>query len=101
MFLGGPYPSEVWEALIQIYLVHVLFPDVCVFQSLVRWCDSSPCKNGGSCWQQGASFTCQCASGWTGIYCDVPSVSCEVAAKQQGNYHYSIDQHFTTKPITY
>uniref|UniRef100_A0A8C2AXZ5 Neurogenic locus notch homolog protein 1 n=1 Tax=Cyprinus carpio TaxID=7962 RepID=A0A8C2AXZ5_CYPCA len=54
------------------------------FQSLVRWCDSFPCKNGGSCWQQGASFTCQCASGWTGIYCDVPSVSCEVAARQQG-----------------
>lgn len=59
---------------------------LCVgFQSLVRWCDSSPCKNGGSCWQQGSSFTCQCASGWTGIYCDVPSVSCEVAAQQQGN----------------
>lgn len=56
-----------------------------VSQSLVRWCDSTPCKNGGSCWQQGSSFTCQCASGWTGIYCDVPSVSCEVAAQQQGN----------------
>eukprot|EP00061_Rhincodon_typus_P009676 g33345.t1 len=23
-------------------------------------------------------------SSWTGLYCDVPSVSCEVAAKQQG-----------------
>lgn len=50
----------------------------------MRWCDSSPCKNGGSCWQQGASYTCQCQSGWTGLYCDIPSVSCEVAAKQQG-----------------
>ena len=50
----------------------------------MRWCDSSPCKNGGSCWQQGASYTCQCQTGWTGLYCDIPSVSCEVAAKQQG-----------------
>lgn len=53
-------------------------------QNLVRWCDSFPCKNGGSCWQQGASYTCQCQTGWTGLYCDIPSVSCEVAAKQQG-----------------
>lgn len=50
----------------------------------MRWCDSSPCKNGGTCWQQGASYTCQCQTGWTGLYCDIPSVSCEVAAKQQG-----------------
>lgn len=53
-------------------------------QNLVRWCDSSPCKNGGSCWQQGPSYTCQCQTGWTGLYCDIPSVSCEVAAKRQG-----------------
>lgn len=50
----------------------------------MRWCDSSPCKNGGSCWQQGPSYTCQCQTGWTGLYCDIPSVSCEVAAKRQG-----------------
>nr|XP_014344997.1 PREDICTED: kinesin heavy chain-like [Latimeria chalumnae] len=52
-------------------------------KNLVRWCDSSPCKNGGTCWQTGISYRCECKSGWTGLYCDVPSVSCEVAAKQQ------------------
>lgn len=63
------------------YIVSLFKPN----QNLVRWCDSSPCKNGGSCWQQGASYTCQCQTGWTGLYCDIPSVSCEVAAKQQGS----------------
>lgn len=53
-------------------------------QNLVRWCDSSPCKNGGKCWQTSNLYHCECNSGWTGLYCDVPSVSCEVAAKQQG-----------------
>lgn len=55
-------------------------------QSLVRWCDSSPCKNGGKCWQTNALYRCECHSGWTGLYCDVPSVSCEVAARLQGNW---------------
>uniref|UniRef100_A0A8C3TEB6 Neurogenic locus notch homolog protein 1 n=1 Tax=Chelydra serpentina TaxID=8475 RepID=A0A8C3TEB6_CHESE len=52
--------------------------------NLVRWCDSSPCKNGGKCWQTNNLYRCECNSGWTGLYCDVPSVSCDVAAKQQG-----------------
>lgn len=60
-------------------LSHALLP-----QNLVRWCDSSPCKNGGKCWQTSNLYHCECNSGWTGLYCDVPSVSCEVAAKQQG-----------------
>ena len=56
----------------------------CTFQNLVRWCDLSPCKNGGTCWQQVTTYSCECETGWTGLYCDVPSVSCEVAAKQRG-----------------
>jgi len=57
---------------------------VAPFQNLVRWCDSSPCKNRGTCWQRGTTYSCECEIGWTGLYCDVPSVSCEVAAKQRG-----------------
>lgn len=53
-------------------------------QNLVRWCDSSPCKNGGQCWQTSTLYRCECHSGWTGLYCDVPSVSCKVAAQQRG-----------------
>lgn len=50
----------------------------------MNWCKPSPCKNGGTCRQSGTTYTCQCQTGWTGLYCDVPSVSCEVAAKQRG-----------------
>lgn len=56
----------------------------CAIQDLVNWCKPSPCKNGGTCRQSGITYTCQCQTGWTGLYCDVPSVSCEVAAKQRG-----------------
>ncbi|EPY81630.1 notch1 preproprotein-like protein [Camelus ferus] len=56
----------------------------CQEANLVRWCDSSPCKNGGKCWQTNTLYRCECHSGWTGLYCDVPNVSCEVAAWQQG-----------------
>lgn len=59
--------------------------DPCRPQNLVRWCDSSPCKNGGKCWQTNTLYRCECHSGWTGLYCDVPNVSCEVAAQRQGN----------------
>lgn len=55
-------------------------------QNLVRWCDSSPCKNGGKCWQTNVLYRCECHSGWTGLYCDVPSVSCEAAARERGNH---------------
>lgn len=53
-------------------------------QNLVRWCDSAPCKNGGKCWQTNTQYHCECRSGWTGLNCDVLSVSCEVAAQKRG-----------------
>uniref|UniRef100_A0A8C3TFY3 Neurogenic locus notch homolog protein 1 n=1 Tax=Chelydra serpentina TaxID=8475 RepID=A0A8C3TFY3_CHESE len=34
-------------------------------RNLVRWCDSSPCKNGGKCWQTNNLYRCECNSGWT------------------------------------
>lgn len=63
---------------------YIWIETVCILQNLVRWCDSSPCKNGGTCWQTGTTYSCGCETGWMGLYCDVPSVSCEVAAKQRG-----------------
>lgn len=47
-------------------------------------CSKSPCKNKGTCVQIGAQTQCVCPSGWTGAYCDVPNVSCQVAASQRG-----------------
>lgn len=56
---------------------------------MIPWCESSPCKNGGKCWQSGTNYTCECKTGWTGLYCDVSSVSCEVAARQRGMMRFT------------
>lgn len=53
-------------------------------QTLVDLCSKSPCKNKGTCVQTLAQTRCVCPPGWTGAYCDVPSVSCQVAASQRG-----------------
>ena len=55
-----------------------------LFQTLVNLCSRSPCKNKGTCIQDKAESRCLCPSGWAGAYCDVPSVSCEVAASHRG-----------------
>ncbi|MEE6506058.1 hypothetical protein FKM82_007484 [Ascaphus truei] len=47
-------------------------------------CRRSPCQNGGRCIQMGPTFRCECPGGWTGGYCDVPRVSCKVAADRRG-----------------
>jgi hypothetical protein len=36
-------------------------------------CFSSPCKNGGTCTNNGATFSCSCASGFSGPQCTQPS----------------------------
>lgn len=54
-------------------------------QMPVDWCRrSNPCQNGGRCRPKDGSFTCDCVGSWSGRYCDVPGVSCEVAAFQRG-----------------
>lgn len=51
----------------------------------VDWCRrSNPCQNGGRCRPKEGSFTCDCVGSWSGRYCDIPGVSCEVAALQRG-----------------
>lgn len=55
-----------------------------LFQTLVNLCSRSPCKNKGTCIQEKAQSRCLCPSGWAGAYCDVPNVSCEVAASHRG-----------------
>uniref|UniRef100_A0A665WAB6 Neurogenic locus notch homolog protein 2-like n=1 Tax=Echeneis naucrates TaxID=173247 RepID=A0A665WAB6_ECHNA len=49
-------------------------------------CNSEPCKNGGtcSCSQTTTSWTCHCDEGWTGLYCDVPGLSCQDYAATKG-----------------
>ena len=39
--------------------------------SQISYCSSFPCKNGATCTDIPTGFTCTCAQGYIGIYCDV------------------------------
>jgi len=55
--------------------------------TFVDWCGDSagnPCRNGATCKNVFDQFECLCAPGWTGLLCDVPRVTCDVAAKEKG-----------------
>ncbi|XP_052083587.1 sushi, nidogen and EGF-like domain-containing protein 1 [Mytilus californianus] len=42
----------------------------CDYEITRRVCDSSPCKNGGHCYDDDNSFVCVCHSGFEGIHCE-------------------------------
>ena len=44
-----------------------------LLQEEVDECMSDPCANGATCIDGLASVTCQCAAGFTGLFCDVSS----------------------------
>ncbi|XP_052127342.1 protein crumbs isoform X1 [Frankliniella occidentalis] len=58
----------------------------CQFLKMVS-CDNGPCKNGSTCRDEknlrtGDNFTCSCAEGFVGPYCDQPF--CDIEHCQQG-----------------
>lgn len=36
----------------------------------VNECESSPCKNGGTCLNQQAGYSCKCKDGYSGDHCE-------------------------------
>uniref|UniRef100_A0A8C2AFT3 Notch receptor 2 n=1 Tax=Cyprinus carpio TaxID=7962 RepID=A0A8C2AFT3_CYPCA len=63
-----------------IWLIN--FPDI--LQSMVNLCSKIECKNGGTCIQKEMDWRCSCQHGWTGLYCDIPNMSCQAVAKNKG-----------------
>ncbi|XP_023335557.1 cubilin [Eurytemora carolleeae] len=51
---------------------------------IISPCASSPCRNGGTCLPSAAGFTCQCASGFTGLTCMETFDPCASAPCQNG-----------------
>ncbi|XP_043194795.1 delta and Notch-like epidermal growth factor-related receptor, partial [Amphibalanus amphitrite] len=44
---------------------------VCQFRVLPL-CTVHPCSNGGTCWDEGATYYCTCQHGFSGKHCEVP-----------------------------
>lgn len=36
----------------------------------VNECESSPCKNGGTCLNQQVGYSCKCKGGYSGAHCE-------------------------------
>ena len=36
----------------------------------INECESSPCKNGGTCLNQQAGYSCKCKDGYSGDHCE-------------------------------
>ena len=66
-----------WFLSFLVISYHELNINVCTinwylmdFFSDINECGSSPCQNAGMCIDGLNSFTCNCAAGWTGTYCE-------------------------------
>ena len=62
--VSGCFPkSEYWSVIVQDTF-HV---------SEIDLCESSPCTNGATCSHSGGVYVCSCASGFTGLNCEIGS----------------------------
>ncbi|XP_028406423.1 fibropellin-1-like, partial [Dendronephthya gigantea] len=68
-------------------------------------CASSPCFNGATCVDEGAtSYTCQCRDGYVGDRCDIKDV-CDIPARiaygdNEINYEVTLDNVTTLRRIS-
>lgn len=51
---------------------------------MVNVCSQIKCLNRGTCIQKEMDWRCSCQHGWTGLYCDIPNMSCQTVAKNKG-----------------
>jgi Notch-like protein len=56
----------------------------CLFYLHLEWndCASHSCQHGSTCVDGVASYTCQCARGFTGKYCEISTILCETRTER-------------------
>ena len=45
-----------------------------IFHADIDECVSSPCQNGGACFDDSNSYTCNCAVGYAGANCEIGNI---------------------------
>ena len=56
---------------IGVMLVEFKLNCLSLFSTDINECGSSPCQNGATCNELGNRYTCTCASGYTGVNCEL------------------------------
>ena len=49
---------------------HILQRNMYIFCSDIKECISSPCQHGATCVDDVNGYSCICADGWTGVFCE-------------------------------
>ena len=71
MHFNAPNPKQYF-----LYFIYIYFPGLiqCLMSRLYSWvsdvlCSSNPCRNGGTCYQNGTVFICACPANFVGPVC--------------------------------
>lgn len=77
--LYGAETPCIWQVWLAVVVAVVFWCCVVwLFQNL-KECSSGPCRNGGVCKDSVGSYECLCATGFTGVNCEVNINECDTA----------------------
>ena len=65
--------------------------------TIVDYCDSSPCLNGGTCFSKTGSYECHCKTGFYGTYCQKKTNECDSNPRENNGQCVKIDEGYRCK----
>lgn len=71
------FRNKLWN-MYKNYIIYCIFNAKfnIWFQIIVNACFSAPCLNGGTCSRIGSTYNCQCATGYSGVNCQICNYYC-------------------------
>ena len=62
-------------------------------------CAGAPCRHGGTCVSNAGKFTCYCASGWSGLTCEVCADSSILSVDPRNPFAYLTSEERDFQPV--